>query len=142
MYEGFKLAKELKDENQKLIRQERMEALEQRVYEHAAQVVSALLSFAEVSPQQAEPPPGWIEEFGEEGARQRLEVAKAGWLPQSVAPNAAKLSVQVMTGISRGQKYRNQRLTQNNINVKIALPAPTSREHPGPTQYEVRDLEE
>lgn len=142
MYEGFHLAKELKDENQKLIRQERMEALEQRVYEHAAQVVEALLAFSEISPQQTDPPPAWIEQYGEEGARQRLQVAKAGWWSQANAPVAAKLSVQVMTGISRGQKYRQAKLTQNNINVKIALPAPTSREHPGPTVYEVRDLEE
>lgn len=142
MYEGFFLQAELKDEKQKLIRQERMEALEQRVYEHAGGVVEALLAFTEIDPQQADPPPDWVERYGEVAARQRLQVAKAAWLPAASFPAGGKLAVQVLTGITRGRQHRNQKLTQNNINVKIALPAPTSREHPGPVVYEVRDLEE
>jgi ribosomal protein L6P/L9E len=45
-----------------------------------------------------------------------------------------------MAGISRTRSYR-MKITQNNINVKLALPAPTTAEHPGPVTYEVRDLE-
>jgi hypothetical protein len=142
MYEGFYLAKELKDEKQKLVRQERMEELELRVYEHAGGVVEAFLSFADVHPQQTEPPPDWVERYGYDAACKRLAVAKGGWLPVSQAPAGAKTAAQLLTGITRGRAHRNQKLTQNNINVKIALPAPTSREHPGPTVYEVRDLEE
>lgn len=143
MYEGFYLAKELRDEQQKAIRLERMDQLEQRVYEQSSSVVEALLAFAEIDPHQAEPPPAWVEAYGQEGAEQRLRIAKAAWLPQSVFPAGGKLALQAMTGISRGRAYRNAKLTQNNINVKvISLPAPTSREHPGPTVYEVRDLEE
>lgn len=142
MGEGYWLARELKDEKQKLIRQERMEALEQRVYEHSGQVIEAMLAFAEVSPHQTEPPPAWVEQYGLEAAEKRLKVAQAMWLPASVAPVGLKNSIQVFTGISRGQKFKNSRLTQNNLNVTLNLPAPTSREHPGPVVYEVRDLEE
>ena len=141
--EGHALRRDFLDETKKLARQEHMEALEQRVYEHAGGVVEAILSFAEVTPGQTEPPPEWVEQYGAKGAERRLAVAKTGWLPPSVAPVGGKLAVQLLTGITKGRQHRNAaRLTQNNINVRIALPAPTSREHPGPVVYEVRDLEE
>lgn len=142
MYEGHKLARELRDEEQKAIRLERMDQLEQRVYEYAGGIVEALLAFGEVTPDQQEPPAEWVKQYGREGAEQRLRMAKAGWMPQAIFPAGGKIALQAMTGIARGRAYRNAKLTQNNFNVKIALPAPTSREHPGPTVYEVRDLEE
>lgn len=135
------LRKELADEKQKEARIARIEQLEQRVFEQASGVVQAVLAFAEVSPHQTEPPASWIAEYGEEGAKQRLEVAKTGWLPQSIAPNATKLAVQLMVGSQRGRQ-RNVRLGIGTVNVKIALPAPTSREHPGPVTYDVKDLDE
>jgi hypothetical protein len=141
MYEGFYLRKELLDEKAKETRMARIEELENEIFERAAGVVNAYLSFAEVTPQQQEPPPEWVEKYGPEGAKQRLAIAKAGWLPASVAPAGAKLAVQAQIGISRGRAYKQARLTQNNLNVKISLPAPTSTDHPGPTVYEVRDLE-
>jgi len=141
MYEGFYLRKELKDEKQKELRLARIEELENEIYERAAGVVNAYLSFAEVRHDQEEPPPAWVEEYGLEAARQRLIIAKAGWLPASIAPAGAKLAAQVQVGITRGRAIRGAKLTQNNLNVRIALPAPTSNEHPGPVVYEVRDLE-
>jgi hypothetical protein len=141
MYEGFHLQQELKDEKKKETRMARIEELENEIFERAAGVVNAYLSFAEVTPHQAEPPPEWVEQYGLLGAQQRLAIAKAGWLPASVAPAGAKLAIQAQIGISRGRAYRHARLTQNNLNVKISLPAPTTSEHPGPTVYEVRDLE-
>ncbi len=140
MQEGFALRKELADEKQKAMRMARIEELENEIFERAAGVVNAALSFTEVTPTQTEPPPGWVAEYGYEAAKQRLEIAKMGYWPASVAPNAFKLAQQVQTGISRGRAY-SMKVTQNNLNVKIALPAPTTLEHPGTVVYEVRDLE-
>lgn len=140
MSEGFYLRQELRDEKQKETRLARIEALEDEIFERATAVVNAFLAFTEVTPQQADPPPAWVAEYGEEGARQRLAVAKAGWLPQSVAPAAAKLAVQAQIGIARGRGYR-VKLSQNNLNVTLQLPPPTSASHPGPVVYEVRDVE-
>lgn len=131
---------ELRDEAQKETRLARIVELEDRIFERAAGVVEAFLSFHEVTPHQESPPPDWVERFGEDGAAQRLAVAKAGWLPQSVAPAAAKLGAQVMAGIARGRGYR-VKLTQNSINVKIELPAPTSSQHPGGETYPVKEIE-
>lgn len=140
MYEGFALRKDLKDPKSKEARLARIEEIENETFERASGIVNAFLAFAEVTPQQEEPPEAWVEEFGAEGARQRLMVARAGWLPQAVAPAAAKLGAQMMVGILRGRGYK-VRATQNNLNVTLTLPVPTTSEHPGPVVYEVRDVE-
>jgi len=141
MSEGFFLRKELKDEKQKEMRLARIEELENEIFERAAGVVNAVLSFVEVKHDQQEPPPEWIAELGYDAAVQKLRIAQLGYLPASIAPNAIKLALQAQVGIARGRAYRVSKMTQNNLNVKISLPAPTSTEHPGPTVYEVRDLE-
>lgn len=140
MYEGFALRKELQDEKQKALRLARIEELENEIFERAVGVVNAALSFTEVSPTQMEPPAEWVAELGYEAAKQKLEIAKMSYLPQSLAPNGFKLAAQVATAISRGRGYR-AKITQNNLNVKISLPPPTTVAHPGPITYETRDLD-
>lgn len=137
---AFLLRKELKDEAKKEARLARIEELEHETVERATAVVNAFLSFSEVDPKQAEPPPHWIAEYGHEGAMQRLAVARAGWLPPSIAPAAVKIAIQAQIGFTRARAYK-MKITQNNLNVQLTLPAPTSSEHPGPVTYEVRDLE-
>jgi hypothetical protein len=141
MYEGYALRRELADEKLKEARFARIEELENQVFEQAAQIAVALFDFCQVSPDQTEPPPEWIAQFGPEGAKQRLAVAKSGWLPPSLAPNAVSHAVKMMTGISRGRQHR-LRVTAREVNVKLVLPAPTSREHPGPTVYPTKELDE
>jgi hypothetical protein len=140
MNHGFALRQELADEKLKEARYARIEQLENEVFERAVGVVNAALAFVEVTPEQEEPPETWIAEFGLEQARQRLKIAKMGYLPASVAPNGFKLALQAQTGITRGRAYR-VKMTQNTLNVKISLPAPTTVDHPGPTVYEVREME-
>lgn len=140
MSQGYALRQELKDEKLKELRLARIEELEQNLLEHAAGIIEAAMSFSEVTPSQQEPPPDWVAKYGEDGARQRLAVAKAGWMPQSLAPAALPLSVRMYVGIQRGRGHR-VRVTQNNLNVQIALPAPCSKEHPGAETYEVKEIE-
>ena len=118
----------------------RIEQLEDEVYEQCVSIVREFLAFREVRHDQTEPPPAWVTEFGEEEALRRLNLAKAGWLPASISPAGIKTAMAGMNGISRGRAYK-VKVTQNNLNVKIALPAPTTTAHPGPITYEVRDLD-
>lgn len=141
MYEGYYLRKELKDEKKREERMARIEEIENEVFEHCAGIAQAFLSFHEVTPNQAEPPPEWVEQYGEKAAQQRLNVAKAGWLPPSHAPAAVQNAFKAMVGVSRGRKFNNRVLNQT-VNAQIILPAPTNTEHPGPVQYETRELEE
>lgn len=140
--EGFRFRKEYEDEEKRAERAARIEELELRVYERASQVVQGILRFHEVTPTQTEPPEQWVEEFGREGAEQLLGVAKAGWLPQSLAPAALKIAVSCTIGIRRGQQRANQRLGGGELPVKMLLPQPTTREHPGLVTYPVKDLDE
>lgn len=127
-------------QEEKELRIQRLTEMEDRIYERSAGIIEAFLSFHEVAPDQVEPPKGWIDEYGIEGALQKLLVAKAGWLPPSQAPSTFKLATQVFTAITRG-RGGNGRVVANQVNVKIALPPPTTREHPGQQVYEVKDLE-
>jgi hypothetical protein len=136
----YQLAREFNDPVATETRLARIEHIEDQIFDKAAQIVDAFLSFSEVTPNQTKPPPHWVEQYGEEGANQRLAVARRGWDPLSLAPAAAKYAAQTMVGISRGRSWR-VRVTNNNLNVKLSLPAPTTREHPGPVTYEVLDVE-
>lgn len=134
------LVKELKSEEKREQRLARIEELENELMEKASTVLSDYLSFREIRHDQTEPPQQWIDELGREAAEQKLNMAKAAWLPASLAPAGATVAARMVAGIARGRNYR-VKLTQNNLNVKIALPAPTSSANPGPVTYEVRDLE-
>lgn len=130
----------MKDPELKAERLARIEELEDEIFEKACTILQGALAFDQVKHDQKEPPPEWVEQFGEEEAKRRLEIAKAGWLPNSVAPNGFRLAAQVRMGIIKGRQW-NAQITQNNLNVKLVLPAPTTAEHPGPVEYEVRELE-
>lgn len=119
----------------------RIEEIEDQVYQTAAAVVEAALSFHEVDHNQQEPPPEWVEKYGLYAARKRLAVAKASWMPSSIAPVGPRLAVQFMAGVRRGRQFSAAQIVQNNLNVKIALPAPTSTEHPGPVVYPEKEIE-
>ena len=136
------LARSISDST-KVARMERIAEIEAQVFDVSTQVVMAHLAFTEVDPDQEEPPEEWVREYGEKAARRRLIVAKLGYAPASQMPSAVKLAQLVRAGVSRAYGQQSQQKHQlNQINVKIALPAPTSHEHPGETVYEVRDLDE
>jgi len=119
----------------------RIAEIEDRVFDIATGVIEANLAFFEVSHDQQDPPTDWVEKYGETAARQRLAVAKAGWMPANQAPSAIKLAAMVRTSISRAYGHQTGRGQLNQINVKIALPAPTSQEHPGAEVYDVIDID-
>ncbi len=139
--ERWAIRKDYADENLKLQRAQRIEELETGVYESAAGIAQAVLAFHEVTPDQTEPPRAWVEQYGREAAMQRLTVAKSGYLPQSLAPTAINHAFKIMTGVARMRAFKQQHV-QANLNVKLVLPAPTSREHPGPVVYQTKDLDE
>lgn len=122
---------------------ERIAEIEDKVFDISTQVVMAHLAFTEVDPDQEDPPPEWVAQFGEVAARRRMIVAKSGYLPASQMPSAVKLAAMVRTSISRAYSQQHRGVgALNQVNVKIALPAPTSAEHPGEKVYEIKDLDD
>jgi hypothetical protein len=134
---------EFVSERNKEKRLERIAEIEDKVFDISTQVVLAHLAFTEVDPLQEDPPPEWVEQFGEVAARRRMIVAKSGYLPASQMPSAVKLAAMVRTSISRAYSQQHRGVgALNQVNVKIALPAPTSVEHPGEEVYPVLELDE
>lgn len=129
----WELTQERKSEEQIALRRQRLEEFEDRIFLAAAQIVEAQLAFSEIAPNQETPPPAWVTEYGQEGAEQRLRMAKSGWLPKSLAPAAADLAARVTVGIARARRHTTNVRNQQ-INVTMALPAPTSADHPGQSQ--------
>lgn len=122
----------------------RMAEAEDRVLETAQQVVEATLLFHLVTPEQEIPPAEWIAQYGDEGARQRLEVAKAGWSPAAKAPHAVVMAGRVMVGIAKARGQAAAAMAGRvapELNVKISVPAPTANDEPGLVKYEERDME-
>lgn len=136
----FAIRRAIADPAMKEARLARIEELEQELFERACGIVGAAMQFAEVDPAQEVPPQQWIDELGEEAAMQKLRVAKLGYCPQSHAPTAFTIATRFIAGTMKGRANR-LKITQNNLNVKMTLPVPTTAEHPGPATYEVRELE-
>lgn len=119
----------------------RLRDLEDSILVRASNVVDSAMAWAEVEFNTPDPPEEWVRDFGEEAARQRLNVAKAAWMPQSQAPVGLKLATAVMVGIAKARGNQKSSLQQN-LNVQIVLPAPTSKEHPGGEDaYDVIDVD-
>lgn len=128
-------------EEGKAARLARMREIEDEVFQTAAGILSAALDFCHVRPDQSDPPPEWVALYGEAAARQRLEVAKAGWMPPSLAPTSLKLAVQMYTGIARVRGYQAKHAGPREINVTIALPAPKAAGMPGAPEYPSKEIE-
>lgn len=135
------LQREVQGEEQKAARLARMLEIEDEVFQTAAGILRASLDFYQVTPDQTEPPPDWVERFGLEAARQRLAVAKRGWDPQSVSPASVNLAKQVYVGISRARRAQLTAGGPREVNAKIALPAPTAAGMPGAPEYPSKEVE-
>jgi len=122
-------------------RQQRIADLEDEVFQTSVGVVQAMLDFHLVEPGQQEPPPEWVAQYGEQAAKQRLAVAKAGWMPNSLKPSGVDVATRVVTAISRARGSRQQSLGPAEINVKLTLPVPTSASQPGAPVYPSKEIE-
>lgn len=135
------LLREIQGEPEKAARLARMIEIEDEVFQTAAGIVQANLDFYQVRPDQQEPPPEWVARYGEAAAKQRLEIAKAGWLPNSQAASAVGLAARVVTAISRTRRHMAMNAGPREVNAKIALPAPTAAGMPGAPVYPSKEVE-
>lgn len=122
------------------LRQSKIAALEDEVFRTSVGVVQAMLDFHLVTPDQQDPPIDWVREYGELAARQRLAVAKAGWMPNSLKPSGLDVATRIVTGIARARGSR-QVTGPAEINVRLTLPQPTSAAQPGAPVYPTKEVE-
>jgi hypothetical protein len=132
------------EEQEKERRLKRLQDLEDQIFYKAAGVVDAHASFFEVSKDQETPPSEWVEKYGALGAAQRLAVAKTGWEKKADCPSGVDLAGKFLIGSMRARATRSGKQVQQNLNVKINLPAPTSKDHPTleAEAYPVKEIED
>lgn len=131
----------MRDEGAKAARLARIIEIEDEVFQTAAGILEATLDACHVDPQQETPPPEWVERYGRAAAERRLSVAKAGWMPRSLAPNFITVAGQIYTAVTRARRFAAASAGPREINAKIALPAPTSAGMPGAPEYPSKEVE-
>lgn len=136
------IMREMRSVEEKAGRLSRMLDIEDEVYQQASGILRAALDFCHVTPGQTEPPAEWVEQYGLEAAKQRLEVAKQGWAPKSLSAAGIDLAKSMVIGISRARRHAAQHAAgPREVNAKIALPAPTSAGMPGAPEYPSKEVE-
>jgi hypothetical protein len=135
------LLREIHGEEGKASRLTRMLEIEDEVYQQATGILRAALDFCHIAPDQVEPPPEWVEQYGAEPAKRRLEVAKQGWAPKSLSASGIDLAKSMVIGISRARRSAQMQSGPREVNAKIALPAPTAAGMPGAPEYPSKEVE-
>lgn len=111
-----------------------LENIESEVLLESFDVVSAMLRFAEVEPDEQGPSQAWIREFGMQRAKRMHRVAQLSHKNSKEAPIALSAAPKIMQGILSARKGRDERVTNFNVAL-VALGAPVFN-------YEVRMVEE
>lgn len=110
----------------------RLAEVEHAVQQNSFDVVDAVVSFAEINPEQEEPPQNWIEKYGYLKALHRFRIAKAGWMSAKDAPVAIKVAASIATNALKNRGEEN-RQPLNMTLVKVV-----SNTH----KYETMEIEE
>ena len=110
-------------------REEFITNIEHQVHKEAAGIVSDALHFADIDPDDDDPPQAWIDELGVEGARKRLRTAKYALQTPKEAPIGLRIAKDTMVGMSKakaGKKGPSHVL--NMLVVKMTGPVPQYEE--------------
>lgn len=124
---------------------QKIQDVEDSVLVSACHIVEAHLSFHEVSPYEENPPEEWVEQYGVKAAELRLKVAKTGHLPVKDLPSGVVTAQRVMLGMAKARGQAPAVLINQGGALPVrtmALPSPATKQHPGPEQYESREVEE
>jgi hypothetical protein len=106
--------------------QEGLKLIRDRMLHSALEGMEAATAFADIDPEQTEPPPEWVAKYGLESAVRRLKIAKMAWLPAKVAPLGLTMMPKVALGIMNiDAKLKSPPRT---MNLTIQMPAPVLRD--------------
>lgn len=108
---------------------DRLKEIELELLEKANVIVQDAMSFYELDDAAKEPPPGWIDKYGEDEAWRRFRRVIAGQASGAFAPIGVKVATNVMTSIIKKSKEED-RSPQLNIRVaelQLAINYPTKK---------------
>lgn len=102
----------------------RLDEIQDAVKQESFEVVSAVVSFAEIEEGAAAPPESWIQKFGFARAMKRFRLAKAGWLGAKEAPIGIKVAASIAGNIIKAQGNDGDRRPLNMTFVKVTNTLP------------------
>jgi hypothetical protein len=78
-----------------------IKSIEDNLYRRSLKVVLGVMDFANIGPEDTEPPAAWIEQLGYEEALQRFRLAQAGQMGPKTAPVAIKAATSLVAAIAK-----------------------------------------
>lgn len=102
----------------------RLDEIQDAVKQESFEVVSAVVSFAEIDPYATAPPESWVKQLGFARALKRFRLAQAGWLGAKEAPIGIKVAASIAGNVLKAQVGDGDRRPLNMTFVKVtnALP--------------------
>ena len=96
-----------------------LERLEDELMQETMTIVRDAMRFKEIDASDENIPQEWIDEVGLDGAKERMRVAAAAWLPSKEAPAGMKMAAQVMVGMLNSKKNEGADAKELNVAVQV-----------------------
>ena len=96
---------------------DRVAAIQDKIYAQAHAILEGVQAFADVKPDDKEPPPEWIAQLGEKEAWKKFRLAQYGIMSAKEAPVGIKVAEHIATSIARTKAM--ERAPVANLNVAI-----------------------
>lgn len=87
--------------------QSRLREIADGLLEQNLSIMESASAFGDIDPADAEPPPEWVKQFGEEGARRRHRIARAAWLSSKDAPVGIANARALVVGMMKSKAMEN-----------------------------------
>lgn len=95
--------------------------LEDGLLAESLDIVRNTMRFAEIDPSKGEPPPEWLEKFGDKRAMEVWRTARAAWAAKGEAPVALDIASRTALGIIKARATENSKNKQPTLNVTAVV---------------------
>jgi hypothetical protein len=122
------VAQDLPEPQRRAYAERRLKAMEDKLYADSMEILDGVLGFADVDPEDPDPPKEWVASLGTELAQRRNRLARYGLLSNKDCPVGIRAAIQVMAATHKAKESRG---TVNQVNVQVVqMPAPRSYDLP------------
>jgi hypothetical protein len=84
-------------------KQTQLERIDDNMLYGSLNILDGVLDFADLNPEDEEPPASWVERYGEEDAWKRFRLARVGWLPSKNLPSGVKIASTLVTEVLKAK---------------------------------------
>lgn len=100
-----------------IVKPSRLRDIEEEIHEEAATVIQDALAFAEINPEDKEPPHEWVKALGQEKAWRRFKTAQYALLTPKEAPIGVRIAKDIVLGLARVRAH--EKLGPKTLNMVV-----------------------